>query len=239
MRIALIGQAAFGEAVFTALREAGEDVVAVSSITGTAERLTRCTPPRRRRLPFFPPASSRSPMCSSLRRHPADLASCVRDAHPAGARAGAAAARHDPVHPSLLPRHRGINSMHWALRHGDLATGLTIFWSMRASIPARSSSSASPDRDRGHRRLALFRQALPAGRAGDGGRGAHGARGHGAEDRAGRVAATYEPPADDANSGIDWNAPALGVYNLVRAPTRRPARTPASMTSACACTPRA
>jgi methionyl-tRNA formyltransferase len=38
MRIALIGQAAFGEAVFAALRDAGEEIVAVSSVTGTAER---------------------------------------------------------------------------------------------------------------------------------------------------------------------------------------------------------
>ena len=38
MRIALIGQAQFGEAVFNALREAGEEIVAVSSIQGTPER---------------------------------------------------------------------------------------------------------------------------------------------------------------------------------------------------------
>ena len=38
MRVALIGQAAFGEAVFHAPRAAGEESVAVSSIQGTPER---------------------------------------------------------------------------------------------------------------------------------------------------------------------------------------------------------
>ena len=37
MRIAIIGQAAFGEAVFRALRDRGEQIVAVSSVAGTAE----------------------------------------------------------------------------------------------------------------------------------------------------------------------------------------------------------
>src|SRR5262249_46619914 len=31
-------------------------------------------------------------------------------------------------HPSLLPRHRGISGMHWAIRGGETKTGLTIFW---------------------------------------------------------------------------------------------------------------
>ena len=31
-------------------------------------------------------------------------------------------------HPSLLPRHRGPSSINWAIINGDARTGLTIFW---------------------------------------------------------------------------------------------------------------
>ncbi|MDH6131522.1 methionyl-tRNA formyltransferase [Kitasatospora sp. MAA4] len=32
------------------------------------------------------------------------------------------------VHPSLLPRHRGPMPVHWAVRHGDPETGVTVHW---------------------------------------------------------------------------------------------------------------
>ncbi|MFJ1704925.1 methionyl-tRNA formyltransferase [Kitasatospora sp. NPDC088346] len=32
------------------------------------------------------------------------------------------------VHPSLLPRHRGPMPIHWAVRHGDPETGVTVHW---------------------------------------------------------------------------------------------------------------
>ena len=34
--------------------------------------------------------------------------------------------------------------------------------------------------------------------------------------------ATYEPPADDANSGIDWMRPAREVYDLIRGSNPQP-----------------
>ena len=31
-------------------------------------------------------------------------------------------------HPSLLPRHRGPNSINWSIIAGETKTGLTVFW---------------------------------------------------------------------------------------------------------------
>src|SRR5574338_119042 len=104
MKIALIGQAAFGEAVFRALRDAGEQVVAVSSVAGTPERPD----------PLWAAAGE-----AGIARFPTGQLKKpdVLEAYAATA-----------PDPALLPRHRGINAMHWAIRQGEPETGLSIFW---------------------------------------------------------------------------------------------------------------
>jgi methionyl-tRNA formyltransferase len=130
MRIVVFGQAAFGRDVFNALREAGEEVVGVS------------TPrPGPRPDPLYEAASEAGlPVIETpaLRQDAAfqqyldlkpDLlvfafvTDIVRKRVLDAATHGAI-----QYHPSLLPLHRGRTAMNWAIIAGEQTTGLTIFW---------------------------------------------------------------------------------------------------------------
>ena len=132
LRIALIGQAAFGESVLNALIEKSEEVVAV----------------------FCPPAREGRPedaLESAADRHgvPVYQFKRMRDGEAIEAyRAldadlGVMAFVTDIVpeeileaptrgtiqyHPSLLPKHRGPSSINWPIIQGESETGLSIFW---------------------------------------------------------------------------------------------------------------
>src|ERR671926_438700 len=132
MRIVVNGQQAFGAAVLEALREHGEDVVAVY-----------CAPDK----PGRPP----DPLAEAAREAgiPLQQPESFETDHAAAA---LAALRPDlmvmafvtlfvpePVlntpthgsiqyHPSLLPRHRGPSAINWAIIQGDAKTGVAIFW---------------------------------------------------------------------------------------------------------------
>src|SRR5262245_26495514 len=119
MRIALIGQAAFGEAVFKRLVEQGEQVVAVSTITGTAERpdplhaaATSAGVPG-----FHTGRLKKSDVMDALAATEPDLGVMAFVTHMLPERV-LELPRLGTIqyHPSLLPRHRGINAMHWAIR---------------------------------------------------------------------------------------------------------------------------
>jgi methionyl-tRNA formyltransferase len=220
MNIALIGQAAFGEAVFRALRDAGEQIVAVSSIEGTAERPD----------PLWAAAGE-----AGIARFP------TGQLKEAGVLDAYAATRPDlgvmafvthilpqrvldlprrgtiQYHPSLLPRHRGISAMHWAIRQGETETGLSIFW-VDAGIdtgPVLLQKTVAIGADDTVGSLyfdKLFQPGVDA---------LVEAVRLVREDRAPKTAqeearATYEPPADDANSAIAWAAPARALYDLLR-----------------------
>src|SRR6185437_6585295 len=120
-------------------------------------------------------------------------------------------------HPSLLPKHRGISAMHWAIRQSETATGLSIFW-VDAGIDTgpvllQREAEIGPDDTVGSLYFdKLFGAGIDA--LAEAVRLVR-------EGRAPRIAqdeaqATYEPPADDGNSGIDWRRPAREVYNLIR-----------------------
>jgi methionyl-tRNA formyltransferase len=130
MRIALIGQAAFGEKVLQALAEAGEEVAVVymppdggkpNSFREAAEALG---------VPVKQPARMRDPeVYEEYKSFSADLnvMAFVTDIVPM------TILNHPPLgtiqyHPSLLPRHRGASAINWAVINGEPKTGLTIFW---------------------------------------------------------------------------------------------------------------
>jgi methionyl-tRNA formyltransferase len=132
MRIVLIGQAAFGEKVFEALLESGEEVVAVyappdaspgKSNTLVALAEANGTPTRQ------PPKMRSLDVIEDYKRFKADLnvMAFVTDIVPA-------AVLNFPslgtiqYHPSLLPRHRGASAINWAVINGETKTGLSIFW---------------------------------------------------------------------------------------------------------------
>ena len=132
MRIALIGQAAFGEKTLEALLGGGEQVVVVymppdppvskgNSFRELAER---------NGIPVRQPARLRAPeVFEEYKEFRPDLnvMAFVTDIvpltilnHP---RQGSI-----QYHPSLLPRHRGGSAINWAVINGETKTGLSIFW---------------------------------------------------------------------------------------------------------------
>jgi methionyl-tRNA formyltransferase len=220
MKIALIGQAAFGEAVFFALRNAGEDIVAVSSITGKPERpdplwaaaeaagIARFPTGKLKQPDVLEAFAATKPDLSVMAFVTHILPQRVLDLPPLGT---------IQYHPSLLPRHRGISAMHWAIRMGETKTGLSIFW-VDAGIDTgpvllRRDVEIGPDDTVGSlyfdRLFALGVDALVES--------VRLVR----EGKAPRIVQdesrmTYEPPADDANSAIAWMRPAREVYDLIR-----------------------
>ena len=130
MRIALIGQAAFGEKVLQGLAQAGEEVAVVylppdggkpNSFREAAEALN---------IPVRQPARMRDPeVYEEYKTFGVDLnvMAFVTDIVPM------TILNHAPLgtiqyHPSLLPRHRGASAINWAVINGEPKTGLTIFW---------------------------------------------------------------------------------------------------------------
>ena len=132
MKIALIGQAAFGEKVLEALLAEKEEVVAVymppdpaPGKSNTFRELAEANG-----IPVRQPARLRDPeVFEDYKLFQADLnvMAFVTDIvpptildHP---RLGTI-----QYHPSLLPRHRGASAINWAVINGEFKTGLSIFW---------------------------------------------------------------------------------------------------------------
>jgi methionyl-tRNA formyltransferase len=132
MRIALIGQAAFGEKVLRALVEAGEEVAVVymppDAPGGKGNTFREAA--EAQGIPVCQPARMRDPeVYEEYKTFGADLnvMAFVTDIVPM------TILNHPPkgtiqYHPSLLPRHRGASAINWAVINGEPKTGLTIFW---------------------------------------------------------------------------------------------------------------
>ena len=220
MRIALIGQAAFGECVFSALREAGEDIVAVSSVTGKPERPDPLwAAAQAAGIACFPTAKLKQPdVLDAFSETKPDLGVMAFVTHILPQRVlDLPALGTIQYHPSLLPRHRGIAAMQWAIRMGETKAGLSIFW-VDAGIDTgpvllQREVEIGPDDTVGSlyfdKLFALGVESLVES--------VRLVR----EGKAPRIVQdesqmTYEPPADDANSAIAWSRPAREVYDLIR-----------------------
>jgi methionyl-tRNA formyltransferase len=226
MRIALIGQAAFGEAVFTRLREQGEQIVAVSSIEGAPGRPDPLwAAAEAAGLPPFPTGRLKKPeVLEAWSATEPDLCVMAFVNHILPERVLEAPPRGTiQYHPSLLPRHRGRSAINWAIMQGDDVTGITIFWVDRGidtgPILLQKEVPIGPDDTVGS---LYFDRLFPLGvdAMAEAVRLVR-------EDNAPRIAqdesrATYEPPADDSTSAIDWWRPAQDVYNLVRGSNPQP-----------------
>lgn len=132
MRIALIGQQAFGKAVLEALLERGEEVIAVYC---APDREGRRPDPLKeaaleRGIPLLQPPSYKEPaVWEDFRAMSPDLGVMAFVTLlvpedflyiPTGGTI--------QYHPSLLPLHRGPSSINWPIIQGATKTGLTIFW---------------------------------------------------------------------------------------------------------------
>jgi methionyl-tRNA formyltransferase len=132
MRIALIGQAAFGEKVLEALMGSGEEVVVVyappDAPSGKGSTLVALA--EAAGIPTRQPQKMRTlDVIEDYKRFKADLnvMAFVTDIVPTAIldfpKFGTI-----QYHPSLLPRHRGASAINWAVINGETKTGLSIFW---------------------------------------------------------------------------------------------------------------
>ena len=132
MRIALIGQQAFGKAVLEALLERGEEVIAVYCAPDREGR--RADPLKEaaleREIPLLQPPSYKEPaVWEEYRAMQPDLGVMafvtlfVPEDFLSIPSLGTI-----QYHPSLLPRHRGPSSINWPIIQGATRTGLSIFW---------------------------------------------------------------------------------------------------------------
>jgi methionyl-tRNA formyltransferase len=221
VRVSIIGQAAFGEAVFRRLRDDGVEVVAVSA-------------PR-------PQEGARAdPLWSAAAEAGVATVDTVALKGEDGQSAWRGAAAELCVmafvteilpevtfsvpekgtiqyHPSLLPLHRGSSAINWAIINGDEETGLTIFWPDEGidtgPVLLTKTCPIGPEDTVGS---IYFDHLFPMGidaiseavglvERGDAPRLAQDHR-----------LATYEPPCGDEHAQIRWHEPADRIHRLIR-----------------------
>ena len=221
MRIAIIGQSAFGEAVLKALVERGEEVVGI----------------------FCPPdVEGRRPDPITIAAKEADVPlyqfGRMRDAEAIAAFAGLSAdlgvmayvtdivpdeILQDPkmgtiqYHPSLLPLHRGPSSINWAVIHGDDKTGLTIFWPDKGldtgPVLLQKTVEIGPDDTTGS---LYFDRLFPLGVEAMVEAVTMVRDGTAPRTEQDHSAATYESWCKASDVTIDWARPLRDLHNLIR-----------------------
>jgi methionyl-tRNA formyltransferase len=220
MRIALLGQAAFGADVFKALHPRF-NVVGVfcppDSPKGKVDPLKEAA--LEAGTPVFQPGKMKDPEAyDQMKKLAPDLAilAFVTDIVPgrvlALPRLGSIC-----YHPSLLPRHRGASAINWAVIDGDTKTGLTIFWVDEGidtgDILLQKEVEIGPDETTGavyfNKLYSLGVEAMVE------------AVDLIAAGKAPRIPqdhslATYEPPCDEKVAGLNWEQPGAAVYNFIR-----------------------
>ena len=229
MRIALMGQAAFGADVLKGLLAKGRQVVGVFC---PPDRGAKLDPLKEAALvaglPVFQPRRLKDPeayeQMVSLRPDLAVLA-FVTDIVPEKVlkvpKLGAIC-----YHPSILPRYRGASAINWAIINGETKTGLTIFW-VDAGIDTgdmllQKEVEIDPEETTGE---VYFNKLYPLGveavlEAVD--LVAEGKAPHIPQDHS---RATYDPPCDEKVAGLDWNKPGRNVFNFIRGCDPQPGAT--------------
>ncbi|MFQ5878975.1 MAG: methionyl-tRNA formyltransferase [Dehalococcoidia bacterium] len=227
VRIALIGQAAFGEAVLKALREAGEEVVGVSA--PLEARGGRDDPLKVAAaevgLPLVDTRSLKTPEgIAHYAQLGADLSvmAFVTVIIPEEVlnrpRLGTI-----QYHPSLLPRHRGGSAINWAIINGETKTGLTIFWPDAGidtgPILLQKEVAIDPDDTVGS---LYFNQLFSLGVEATVEAVRLVREGKAPRIPQDEAQATYEPLCREEQAHIDWQRPPRHVYNLIRGTNPQP-----------------
>jgi len=230
MRIALIGQAAFGEAVLQRLIENSEEVIAVfcppdpPGVRGNPLRARA----EQQGIPVFQRQRMRDPEVYSRfvgLRPELNVLAFVTDIIPQSIldlpRLGSI-----QYHPSLLPKHRGGSAINWAIIMGETRTGLTIFWPDKGidtgPILLQKEVEILPDDTVGSlyfdklfplgvEALAQAIELVKVGKA---------PRIPQAEDQA-----SYEGLCGEPQAIVDWSRPCREVHNLVRGTNPQPGAT--------------
>lgn len=221
MRIAIMGQAAFGAKVLETLTDSGEEVIAAWLPQGKAG--TKPDPlqivAESRRIPVYQPESYKKPDALRVfQQLTPDLLimAFVTDIIP-----------YDFIttptrgsicyHPSLLPRHRGGSAINWTLIMGDKETGLTIFWPDAGidtgPILLQKQVPIDPEDTTGS---LYFNRLFPLGVAAIAESVALIKAGKAPRLTQDESLATHEPLCNDKVARIDWERPAEEIYNLIR-----------------------
>jgi methionyl-tRNA formyltransferase len=221
LRIAIMGQAAFGAKVLETLSDRGEFIIAAwlpqGKAGGKPDPLK--TAADGRGIITFQPESYRTPeTLEAFRSTNPDLLimAFVTDIIPPSffriPTQGAIC-----YHPSILPRHRGGNAINWAVIMGDRETGLSIFWADAGidtgPVLLQKRIPIGPEDTTG---ALYFNRLFPLGVE-----AIVESVGLIKEGRAPRMVqdeglATYEPLCNDRVARIDWEKPATEVHNLIR-----------------------
>jgi len=220
-RIALIGQAAFGESVLNALVEHQENIVGVFC------------PPDRDGLPADPLKAAaqahaipvlqfrrmrNQDAIDAFRALNADLCvmAFVTDIVPDEI-LEAPAQGTIQYHPSLLPLHRGPSSINWPIIQGETKTGLTIFWPDKGldtgPILLQKETEIGPDDTLGS---VYFGRLFPMGVDAMVEAVNLVKNGNAPRIEQNHADATYEGWCRPSDVVIDWNAPVSEIYNMIR-----------------------
>lgn len=228
MRIVVIGQAAFGEAVFKALREQGEEIVGVCAPAtpegGRPDPLRAAA--EAAGLPVLPTRRLRRDQAVVQQyldlKPDLNVMAFVTDIIPDSVLT-APPYQTIQYHPSLLPKHRGASAINWAIIQGDATTGLTIFWPDAGidtgPILLQREVPIGPDDTVGS---LYFNHLFPMGveamvesvRLVREGKAPRIEQDH--------SQATYELICRDEHAGIVWDADPDTVYNLIRGTNPQP-----------------
>jgi methionyl-tRNA formyltransferase len=221
MRIALIGQSAFGEAVLKALLERGEEVVGVFGpppaegrppdpvITAAGEAGIAVHQFGRMRDPDA---------IAAFRGLTADLGvmAFVTDIVPDEI-LGAPSLGTIQYHPSLLPLHRGPSSINWAVIQGEPTTGLTVFWPDNGldtgPVLLQKQVQIGPNDTTGS---LYFEKLFPLGVSALVESVALVREGTAPRIEQDHSAATYESWCKASDVTIDWGRPVGDLHNLIR-----------------------
>ena len=220
MRVSMMGQAAFGEAVLKRL--AGLDGIEISCVSapeGGARPDPLYALARDRAVDVVPTGALKTAEgLARWRAAAGDLTvmAFVTEILPAeifsAARLGTI-----QYHPSLLPLHRGMSSINWPIIFGETRTGITVFWPDAGidtgPILLQREYPIGPDDTVGS---LYFEQLFPMGvdaiiegvelvKSGTAPR-----------IEQNHALATNEPSCREEHGRIAWHAPAERVYALIR-----------------------
>ena len=219
MRVSLIGQAAFGEAVFKRLTEEGIEIVGVSAPA-----------PGKRPDPLWAIAeeSGLQPIDTKFLKENEGIKKWQSLNSELGVMAFVTEFLPNEIletptkgtiqyHPSLLPLHRGSAAMNWPIIFGETETGLTIFWPdegmdtgpilLQKTCPIKSTETLGS---------LYFDQLFPMGIDAMSEAIALVQAGKAPRIEQNHELSTYEPPCGETHAKIQWHNPAQQVYAQIR-----------------------
>jgi methionyl-tRNA formyltransferase len=229
MRIALIGQAAFGADVLNGLLKHSHEVAGVFC---PPDRGPKPDPMKAAALtaevPVFHPGHMRDQEAyEAMISLDADLGvlAFVTDIIPPrvfdAPKMGSIC-----YHPSILPRYRGSSAINWAVISGETQTGLTIFWVDEGidtgDILLQKTVEVGPAETTGE---VYFNKLYPLGVTAMLEAVRLIAAGIAPRIPQDHAKATYDPPCDEKVAQLDWSKAGHQVFNFIRGCDPQPGAT--------------